>query len=257
MGKKRVIKPSDPLVPPALPAGPPLHLERPGAAAELLGPQLTPERLGRMQGVLAHRTRHLTALVEDIHDPHNVAACVRSCDACGIQDLHIVTTAGAPLRVGRAVSKGANRWLTLRYHGSIEAAAEAIHAAGYLIGATDLGGATPPIPLPEVPIERPLCLAFGNEHAGISQHLRELSDFRVRIPMHGFVESLNISVAFALSMFTLRMKLDAQTGGAGDLDEAARAALLDRWIFAQVKRAPEVLAREIARRAAEADADAG
>jgi len=231
------------LEPTALPPGPPLHLERPGACARHLLPFIAPRRVARMHAVLAYRTRHLTALVEHVHDPHNVAACVRSCDAFGIQDLHVVPEPGASrLRVGRDVSRGTDRWLTIHYHDSTDDAVDALHAAGYTIAATDLDDSAPPVALPEVSVATPLCVAFGNEHDGISETLRRRADARVRIPMVGFVESLNISVAFAVAMSHLRLRLDAERGGAGDLAEVAKSALLDRWIFADVPRAGEVLA---------------
>jgi len=239
---KRPERPTDELRPPTLPQGPPLHLERPGRCAELLRPHLTEERFARMEQVLAHRTRYLAALIEHVHDPHNIAACVRSCDAAGVQDLHVVAADGGFLRVGRAVSMGAHRWLTVHYHPTVEAAVAALRARGYRIVATDLGGPRPPTPLPEVPLDAPLCVAFGNERDGISATLREAADVRVIIPMRGFVESLNISVAFAVSLFTARMRLEA-SGGPPPLAEGERLALLDRWALENVRRAPGILER--------------
>ncbi|TNF26693.1 MAG: RNA methyltransferase [Deltaproteobacteria bacterium] len=226
-----------------LPAGPPLHLERPGACARHLAPFIEPRRIARMHDVLGRRVRHLTALVEHVHDPHNVAACARSCDAFGIQDLHVIPEPGADrVRIGRHVSRGTDRWLTIHYHDDTDAAVDALHAAGYRIAATDLGDAdAPPVSLTGLDVDAPLCVAFGNEHDGISETLRRRADLRVLIPMVGFVESLNISVAFAVAMSHLRLRRDAAVGAAGDLDQAARIALLDRWIFADVPRARQVL----------------
>lgn len=239
---------ADPLLHLPLPAGPPLYLERPGAATEYLGPFLRPKRVARMTGVLDKRTRHLAALVELIHNPHNVAAVVRSCDAFGIQNLHVVTEADKLLMVGREVSRGAVRWVTVHYYGSTEEAVSSLRSAGYRIGATDLGGDTPPLSLGAVDVDTPLCVCFGNEHAGISQTLRDLSDFRIQIPMEGFVESLNISVACAITLFTLRQAINTLGIGQG-LAEPDRAKLLDRWIFEDIPGARAVL-DEVARRRA-------
>lgn len=232
----RRLDPSD------LPAGPPLHLERPGACARHLSPFLEPRRIDRMSDVLGRRTRRLTALIEHVHDPHNLAACVRSCDAFGIQDLHIVPQEGARrVMVGRDVSRGADRWITVHYHDSTDAAVDALHAAGYRVAATDLDDSAPPTSITELPISEAWCVAFGNEHDGISETLRRRADLRVHIPMVGFVESLNISVAFAVAMSHLRLRRDAALGEGGDLDAAARTDLLDRWIFADVPRARAIL----------------
>ena len=227
-----------------LPAGPPLHLEVPGACARHLGPFLEPRRIAGMHAVLDRRTRRLTALLEHVHDPHNVAACVRSCDAFGIQDLHVVPQPGTPrLLVGREVSRGADRWLTVHYHPTTADAVTALHAAGYRVAATDLAAGDGPVAaLPAVSVTEPLCVAFGNEHEGITPTLRALADLRVQIPMVGFVESLNISVAFAVAMSHLRFRRDAALGGAGDLSDAERVELLDRWVFADVPRARAILA---------------
>ncbi len=118
---------------------------------------------------------------------------------------------------------------------------DALHAAGYRVAATDLDDNAPPTSITELSIREPWCIAFGNEHDGISDTLRRRADLRVHIPMVGFVESLNISVAFAVAMSHLRLRRDAALGEAGDLDAAARTDLLDRWIFADVPRARAIL----------------
>lgn len=241
-----------------LPAGPPLHLERAGAAFAHLRGFVHPRRIARMREVLARRTRRLTALLEHVHDPHNVAACIRTCDAFGVQDLHVIPQPGAEaVFAGRDVSRGAHRWLTITAHPSTSAALAALRAGGYRVAATDLGGATPPRPLAALRWDRPaagdaagLCIAFGNEHDGISETLRAGCDERVQIPMHGFVESLNISVAFAVAVAQLRAGLDASRDALGDLSEAEETALLDRWIVDDVPRARAVLGELAARRRA-------
>ena len=215
---------------------------------ELLAPLLLEGRLGRMRDVLSRRTRHLCALVEQIHDPHNVAACMRSADACGVQDLHIVSGDGGELGFSRVVTQGCHRWLTLRYHASTEDAVRHLREAGYRIAATDLQPEPAPVPLGEVDVATPLCLAFGNESEGISPTLRRLADFRVSIPMLGFSESLNISVAFALAFQHLRRAWGVREDDPIDLDPTARARLLDRWVLEDV-RGGEAVVVELARRA--------
>ncbi|MGM0575094.1 MAG: TrmH family RNA methyltransferase [Myxococcota bacterium] len=240
-------RPTEPLRVSGLPEGPPLHLERPGRAAELLAPFLRPERLARLREVLGRRTRHLTALVEHVHDPHNLAACVRSSDAFGIQDLHVVPKPGSSTRLARDITRGTQRWLTIHRHADTGAAVRRLREAGYRIAATDLGGEEPPIPLPDLPVDTPVCIAFGNEHEGISPALRRLADVRVHIPMHGFVESLNVSVAFALAVSRLRDAVDATVGGEARLTPEEQRRVLDRWVVEDVPRARAVLG-EIARR---------
>lgn len=230
-----------------LPAGPPLHLERPGQITHHLAPFMLPKRLERLGQVLARRTRRLTALLESVHDPHNISACIRSCDAFGIQDLHIVPSEGEPLTVSRGVGTGAHRWLTLHVHDDIESALLALREAGYLIAATTVSASSTPVALEEIGMHRPLCLAFGNEHAGVSARLQEEADLEVHIPTIGFVESLNVSVAFAICLHDMRQRLDANPREDWGLSEEEQVSLLDRWVAADVARSEAIL-EELARR---------
>lgn len=238
---------TEPLVPLHLPPGPPLYLERPGRATELLGPFLATERLERLRSVLSLRTRHVTALVEKVHDPHNIAACVRSCDAFGIQDLHLVPSEGVPLLLSREVSIGAQRWLTIHRHPNTRAAIRCIRDAGYRIVTTDLDPEAAPRYVSELDISQPTCIAFGTERDGISDELHAAADGRVRIPMVGFSQSLNISVAFAITMHDLRRALDALPADTIALEETAEARILDRWVVEDTPRARAVL-KDLARR---------
>lgn len=231
--------------------GPPMHYERPGAVFDALSPFVGEQRISRLTTVAGQRTRHLTALLDSVHDRHNVSACVRSCDAFGINDLHIVPQAGVPLRFSPMTARGALRWVRLHVYRTIDEALDRLDELGYHIVATDLGGPqTPPTELAHLDVSRPLCVAFGNEHAGISDTLRARCDERMQIPMHGFVESFNVSVAFALATGQLRERLNHHRGGnQGDLTPNQTRRLLDRWIFRDVPQAANVLA-ELSRRAA-------
>ncbi|MCA9515593.1 MAG: RNA methyltransferase [Myxococcales bacterium] len=222
----------------------------PGTIAALLAPFVHDRRLERMRGVLARRTRHLTVLLEEIHDPHNIAACVRSCDAFGIQHVHLVPTRGRRPKAARGVSRGADRWLTMHLHPTIEAAIAALRAEGYLIAATDISGPSAPLPVHDAPLDRPLCVAFGNEHDGISETLRQAADLAIQVPMVGFVESLNISVACAIVLHELRTRVERSPAGVPPLADAERTALLDRFMFEDIERASSVLATVLARRGA-------
>lgn len=220
----------------------------PGTIAALLAPFVHERRVQRMRDVLARRTRHLTILLEAIHDPHNIAACLRSCDAFGIQHVHLVPTRGQRPRAARGVSRGADRWLTLHLHPTVDAALAALRAEGYVIAATDISGEAPPLAVHDAPIAAPLCVAFGNEHDGISATLREAAEVALQVPMVGFVESLNVSVACAITLHELRSRVERGPGGVPPLAEAEQTALLDRFVFEDIERADRVLATVLARR---------
>jgi tRNA (guanosine-2'-O-)-methyltransferase len=233
----------------ALPPGPPLHLERPGAATRHLAPFLQPERLSRLRAILSRRTRHLTVLLERVHDPHNIAACLRTCDAFGVQDLHLIPDDPRSTKISRVVSSGAHRWVTVHRHDDTQSALEALSTAGYRVVATALGPGKDPLPVSALPLADPLCLAFGNESDGVSDTLRAAADGLAVIPMQGFVESLNVSVAFAVALASLRERLDALSPPAPTLEAEEAAAILDGWVLHDVARARAVLG-ELGRRAA-------
>jgi tRNA (guanosine-2'-O-)-methyltransferase len=230
-----------------LPVGPPLYLERAGRATELLTPFVLPERLERLRAVLARRTRRLTLLLEAVHDAHNIAACVRTCDAFGLQDLHIIPPGDKPLRLSKMVSTGAHRWLTVHIHACLDDALGALSASGYRLAITDVVADTARDTPATVDLDEPLCLAFGNERDGITDALSAAAERRLHIPMAGFVESFNVSVAVAISVSRIRERIDALDAGTWRLAEAERRAILDTWIVEDVPRSRAVLL-EISRR---------
>jgi len=228
----------------------PLQDHPPGYLTRVLAPYLEDARVERMRAVLARRTRHLTAVLDRFFDPHNIAACVRSADACGVQDLHVVRSVAtrAP-QLGRAISMRAERWLTMTSYPSAELSLAAL--ARYRVVVTSLDGAT--TPLDALPLDRPLAVVFGNEKDGVSEPLLAAAEHYVALPMRGFAQSLNVSVAFALVMDKLRTRLE-RSDVAWSLSEAEQVALLDRWIYRDVSQAPAILA-ELARRAGQVRRD--
>jgi tRNA (guanosine-2'-O-)-methyltransferase len=251
-----------------LPAGPPLHLEQPGRAKDLLGPFLLPARIARMEGALEARTLHLTAVLEHLHDPHNIGACVRTSDALGLQTLHIVHVLADPLtpppappeggpkvprrsrfKLGRDVTRGSERWLDLRRHMASDSAISTLKSSGFAIAVTDIHGDRPVHGPQDVPLDRPLAVVFGNEHDGVSQAAREAADYRLLLPMRGFVESLNVSVAFAMLMGRLRERVEAELPqDVRALPAALKTRLLDAWVSDDIPHLDAVL-RELAMRA--------
>jgi len=240
-----------------LPVGPPLNLECAGRATELLAPFVMPERLERLRGVVARRTRRLTVLLEQVHDAHNIAACVRTCDAFGLQDLHVIPPADKPLRLSKLVSTGAHRWVTVHVHESLEDALHALSASGYRLAGMDVvTGETHHTP-GTIALDEPLCLAFGNERDGVSDALNAAAERLVHIPMEGFVESFNVSVAVAITVARLRERIDTLGEGAWGLGDGEKTALLDAWIVEDVPRARAVLLEISRRRASALSPDGG
>jgi tRNA (guanosine-2'-O-)-methyltransferase len=198
---------------------------------EVLEPLSEERRRARLSGVIDQRVGSVTLLMDAPQDPHNAAAAVRSADAFGLPELHVVPR-GEPFEFGRKVSQGTERWVEVVLHESPASAVGALRARGYTLVSTHPEGALTPEDLPT--IER-VCLVVGNETDGISEALAGAADTSVRVPMRGFVESLNLSVAAALLLRA------ATLGRTGDLTPAERRRLYAAFLLRSVPRAQEIL----------------
>jgi tRNA (guanosine-2'-O-)-methyltransferase len=191
----------------------------------------TSRRQARVQDVLSRRQKSLTIVLEDVHDPHNASAVMRSCDGVGILDVHLVYVHEEPPRrsFARTTSASAAKWVRLRYHDSIEACYAVLRERGFSIYATALGQES--VDLYDIDLTRPTALVFGNEHRGVSQAAIDGADATVFIPMQGMVESLNISVACAVSLYeAMRQRMAAGMYAHPELSESELAALEAEWI---------------------------
>jgi tRNA (guanosine-2'-O-)-methyltransferase len=199
---------------------------------ETLEPLTMDERRARLWSVVRGRIGSVTVVMDAPHDPHNAAAVLRSCDALGIPRVHLVPRE-EDFAVGRTVSKGAERWIEVIRHRTPQAALEALHADGYVTVATHPEGNLTPEDLATLPR---VALILGNEHDGLRDALHEGAQNSVRIPMRGFVESFNVSVAAAVLLYA------ATRGRNGDLNEAEQHRYYARALVRSVPRALEVLA---------------
>jgi len=186
-----------------------------------------PRRLKRAEAVLAARRRDIALVLEDTHDPHNMSAVLRTCEAFGIQDVHLVAHSGTPAYINKDVAIGAQRWLTLRQHDGAENAVRAVREAGYRIYVSQLQSAS--VPLPELPRDVRAAYVFGNERDGVSQAWVEHADACFVIPTSGFTGSLNLSVAAALTVYDRILGRSSARFGDGDLSEAERSELRETW----------------------------
>lgn len=164
-----------------------------------------------MREVVTRRQRGVAVVLEDIHDPHNVAAILRSCDAFGIQRVALVYEKEKymnPKRVGKSSSSSANKWLDFTVYRSSDACVKALKKDGYFLYVTTLGEGAVPIGDADFTKE-PIALIFGNEHHGVSDVMRQLSDVTIQIPMRGMVQSLNVSVTAAIFLYELTRQREA------------------------------------------------
>lgn len=212
--------------------GPPLVLPAPAARViEALSPLVTEARLRRIEEVVARRKRAVAVVLEGLTDPHNTSAVLRSCDAFGVQSVHVVAGKhGFP--AAHRVSKGTHRWLDVARHETAARCLQSLRERGYRVVVATMGGALSPEDLAS--IDR-VALVFGNEHAGPSEEARNGADDTCAIPMVGFVESLNVSVAAAITLYV------AAARRPGDLDAAEREELTARFLMSTVRDAERVV----------------
>lgn len=161
----------------------------------------TQRRSDRVGGVLARRQPDLTVVLENVHDPHNVSAVLRSCDAVGVLRVHLVYTTEAPptAAFARTTSASAAKWVEARSHASVEDCYGALRRDGFTILATAVAETS--VDLFATDLRAPTALVFGNEMRGISPEALAGADGSVAIPMVGMVQSLNVSVACAVVLY--------------------------------------------------------
>ncbi len=203
--------------------------------AKAIGPKTerwprTDRRQGRVAGVLARRQPDLTVVLENVHDPHNVSAVLRSCDAVGVLRVHtIYTEEERPEGFARTTSASAAKWVDAVHHHSVADCYAALRAEGFAIVATAVRPDS--ADLYDLDLTRPTALVFGNEQRGASDEAVAGADALCVIPMMGMVQSLNISVACAVTLYeTLRQRRAAGAYDAPKLPADALAALEAEWL---------------------------
>ncbi len=192
--------------------------------------QLTAERKRRMELTASLRTNRLRLVLQDVHHPHNVSACLRSAEAFGIQNVHVINR-GEPFKAS-SVAKGVDRWLHINKHTDIESCVHELRKQSFKI-ASAMPNPTNCTSLYELPLDQPLALVFGNEHEGMSEDFKPHVDYFFTIPMYGMVESMNISVCAAITMHDLRQRGMKMWADKFVLDEVEKRKLLSKWMADQ------------------------
>ncbi|MBR4390839.1 MAG: RNA methyltransferase [Bacteroidales bacterium] len=205
-------------------------IQRDKALLDFLYQFISDERKQRFEEVLAYRTRHITVVLEDIFQPHNASAVMRSCDLTGIQDVHVVEN-NFTYDINPDVVMGSTKWLNIRRYNELDfntpTVIEHLKTNGYQIVATcphrdDF--------MPEtLPLDKPIALVFGTEKTGITDYVMEHADHFVRIPMCGFTESYNISVSAALLVYVLTHRLHEMTDVDWHLTEEEKNEVRLEW----------------------------
>jgi len=191
----------------------------------------TERRQSRIRSVLARRQPDLTVVMENVHDPHNVSAILRSCDGVGVLRAHAVYSIEEPPpgALARQTSASAAKWVEVERHSSLADCYERLRAAGFTILVTSIGSDARP--LYECDLRVPVALVLGNEMRGVSVQAREWADGAIQIPMAGMVESLNVSVACAVCLYeAFRQRAAAGDYDVPKLDAGRLRDLVEDWL---------------------------
>lgn len=214
----------------------------PEAVCGALEPLLTADRIARIDEVLRNRLTSVATAVEDTYDPHNAAATMRTSEALGLQELHVIEP-GDRFSTAQGVTRGSHRWIDLFRWKSADVAVNALHARGFRVYAT-LPEPTA-VSIEDVDVSTPLAVIFGNEHAGLSPTAIAAADGAVTVPMFGFTESYNLSVTVGLAMSRLAARRRAHLGAPGDLDPGRKARLRARWFAIRIRAAVQIVDRAL------------
>lgn len=217
-----------------------------------LAPFVTAHKRQRIAEVLAQRTRHLTVVLENIYQPHNASAVVRSCECFGVQDVHAIELDN-PFTPNKSIVRGASKWLSIHHYAQTDAGSgtavclQQLRRQGYRIAATTLRSGS--IPIRELDVAQPVALCFGTEETGLSDEAHDLADLFVQIPMQGFTQSFNISVTAALCLYDLTTRL-RPSALPWQLTTAEKQELTLAWYMGVVRQSDTLVQEFLARRAA-------
>lgn len=197
---------------------------------------LLPRRFERLQTVLNRRMADLSVVLEAVEKPHNLSAILRSCDAVGVLEAHVVSLPGRP-RTFNSTAQGSQKWVPLRDHGSIEVALLQLRQRGFRLYGTQLDTAA--VDYRQCDFTGPTAFVLGAEKWGLSPAAAALVDQGLFIPMGGMVQSLNVSVAAAVLLFeALRQRQAAglvPQAGEGLSPDLYRRTLFE-WAYPEVAR---------------------
>jgi tRNA (guanosine-2'-O-)-methyltransferase len=218
-------------------------------------------RLQRFEEVLEHRTRHLTVVLENIYDPFNASACLRTCDCFGVQDVHVIESRNE-FNPNPDIALGASKWLTIHRYASHNAAQDDINKAdqppsppvntatadcfsklradGYRILTTSPRQDS--TPLKAVSVTGKTAIVLGAEQVGVSEFAIAEADDRIHIPMFGFTESFNISVSAAIILQQITSHLHASEIS-WQLTDLEKQAIRELWVRKTLRSRYEPLRR--------------
>lgn len=188
----------------------------------------TEKRKNKITAVVKARQKSLSVVLENIHDPHNVSAIFRTCDAVGVPEVSLVYNIEKFPKIGKKSSASAFKWVDKETYKSVKECYDALHKDGFKIYASAISDGSKN--LYELDLTQKIAIVLGNEHRGVSEEAAELADEKFLIPMYGMVQSLNVSVAAAVIMYeTLRQRRGKGMYAKSEFDEKELELLIEKW----------------------------
>jgi len=159
----------------------------------------TPQRIEKVKGLLSLRQPDLRIVLEGVAIAHNASAVMRTCDAAGVLHIDVVSPNPELLTFNKAISTRAEKWVETHLHSAVSEALSPLKEKGFKIAATHLGDEA--LLYTELDYTQPLAIVFGNESEGVSAEALALADYKIKIPMLGMVQSLNLSVSVGIILY--------------------------------------------------------
>jgi tRNA (guanosine-2'-O-)-methyltransferase len=202
---------------------------------------ISENKKGKFDSIIQDRTRHVTVVLENIFQPHNAAAVLRSCDCFGVQDVHVIENSNE-YTPNKEIDMGSSKWLNINHYSEKEEntvdCLNALKAKGYKIVATTPH--TNDCLIEELPLDQPVALLFGTEATGLTEIAMQHADAFVKLPMYGFTESYNISVSVALALFSVTERMRKDETIDWSLSEEDQSAIKLQWAKKVVKHSGKV-----------------
>ncbi len=188
----------------------------------------TESRIKKISDTIRNRQFSLRVVIENVHDPHNVSAIFRTCDAVGVPKVSLIYTVEEFPKISKVTSASAKKWIETEKFNSVTEGVDSLHTEGFkvLASAVDKNARN----LYDLDLTGKIALVFANEHRGISEEMKKKADELFYIPMYGMIQSLNVSVAAAVALYeSQRQRKIKGMYGKSELTEEEINKLIDNW----------------------------
>ncbi len=205
-------------------------------------PFVSEARMQKISEVVAGRTKNIVPVLENIYDRGNISAVMRSAEAFGFVDFNIIELQYSKFKSANRVTQGTDKWLNITKYQETKACLSDLKAKGFKIYATHLDAT---ISIDDIDFTEPSAVILGNEKDGVSDEVLAMCDHKFIIPMAGFAQSFNISVAGALCFYHIHKYRQSKLGKNGDLSEQDLKELSLKYMHKSVRAAEKIINREL------------